>query len=279
MHTVDLSGPAAERSKPDRLYQRKHARLAGRTPAGRRSRITPDSGGRPFAAAATLRASALRRSETTGEAHAISRRDLRYYLETGDSGDLLLFLVDASDSMAAGPQLEAAKQTVVRLLSRRTRSRSRASILAFRDREARVLLPPTQSAARAGRLLFRLAGGGPTPLAAALLKAIEVMRTERRRTAYRRAIVVLLSDGEGNVRLPGITNEREERTYLRRALDEQDVQLLCVDTADLNRRHGPPDITPMMRLARDLGGEYLSTGRPEVDLLSVRWPHFDSPRE
>lgn len=278
LRQADLAGqqPVVPRFR-QKLSPRKHPALQGRAPSGRRNRTAPSTAARALAVSASLRSAALRhaaggRTETApSKRKPVTAQDVRYFLETGDLGDLVIFLVDSSDSMTVGRQLAAAGRTVAKILSHSTRVRSRAAILTFRGKSARVILPPTSSAVRASRLLRRIPGGGPTPLSAALVKSVDLMEQERRRSPFRRAFVVLLSDGEGNVRLPGIYSEREELVYLRRLLELHQVTLLCVDTADLKPRSGPPDITPAQRLARNLGGEYVSTGRPEIDLLSVRW--------
>ncbi|HUX12143.1 MAG TPA: VWA domain-containing protein [Spirochaetia bacterium] len=270
---------------------RRQAESAADDGGGRRVRTVSGPKKNGLAVAASLRNTALRLSGSNPKHHddsacpgqvspgslpprenrLLRREDLRYYRYKRDPGDLVILLVDASDSMATGAQLAAAKLAAVRILTRRTRSQSRVALLAFRDRGARILMPPTAASVLAARPLARLSGGGATPLAAALLKAIHVMDCEGRRAPFRRGFIVLLSDGEGNVRLPGLSSEREELRFLSRRVRERNLILVCVDTADVEPRRGLPWNTPMKRFARELGGAYVSVTRPETDLLSMRW--------
>ncbi len=271
--------------------KRRRAESPAADSGGRRVRTAsgPEENGLAVAAslrAAALRApgrhanhhdsTALRKQRSTdsippGEGRHVGREDLRYYRCKRDPGDLVILLVDASDSMATGRQLAAAKLAAIRILTRKARNRGRVALLAFRDRDARILLPPTTSAVRATRPLARLSGGGPTPLAAALVKAIRVMDSEGRRCPFRRGFVVLISDGEGNVRLPGLSSEREELRFLAKRVRDRNVILVCADTADVAARRGSPGPSPMARFARELGGVYVSVSRPGIDLLSARW--------
>src|SRR5207248_2790968 len=81
--------------------------------------------------------------------------------------------------------------------------RDRIALLAFRGRLARVLLPPTNSVELAERRLRELPTGGRTPLAHALALATEVVERSRLGEPGLAPLVVLVSDGRGNVPLAG----------------------------------------------------------------------------
>jgi magnesium chelatase subunit D len=121
--------------------------------------------------------------------------DLRENVREGREGNLILFLVDASGSMAAKRRMSAVKGAVLSLLSDAYQRRDRISLISFRGEGARVLLPPTSSVELAASRLEELPTGGRTPLAAGIEKAAEVLKRERLRDPERRALLVLLTDG------------------------------------------------------------------------------------
>jgi len=178
---------------------------------------------RPFALhlPATVRAAALRGSEAsptmivarnsritpeTGHDHdparpAAGRRvtvvpgDLREAVREGREGNLVLFAVDASGSMAARQRMRAVKGAVLSLLLDAYQRRDKVSLVTFRGTGAEVALPPTSSVEAAARRLSSLATGGRTPLAAGLAQAARVLATERIRDPRRRALLVVVTDG------------------------------------------------------------------------------------
>jgi magnesium chelatase subunit D len=121
--------------------------------------------------------------------------DLRENVREGREGNLILFLVDASGSMAARRRMSAVKGAVLSLLNDAYQRRDRISLISFRGEGARVLLPPTSSVELAASRLEELPTGGRTPLAAGIEKAAGVLERERLRDRDRRPLVVLLTDG------------------------------------------------------------------------------------
>ena len=100
-----------------------------------------------------------------------------------------------------GPQpARSAKGAALTLLERAYRRRDRVALISARGAQAELLLPPTRSIARARRLLEALPAGGGTPLASALALA-ETVATRAAAGGYGRALLVLLTDGRGNVPL------------------------------------------------------------------------------
>jgi magnesium chelatase subunit D len=121
--------------------------------------------------------------------------DLRENVREGREGNMVLFLVDASGSMAARERMSAVKGAVLSLLSDAYQRRDKVALLSFRGEGARVLLPPTSSVELAAERLKDLPTGGRTPLAEGLLEAAEVLERERVRDRERRPLLVLLTDG------------------------------------------------------------------------------------
>ncbi|MCH0562618.1 MULTISPECIES: putative cobaltochelatase [unclassified Streptomyces] len=180
----------------------------GQGAAGRRSRARTEHGRttgarRPRGAltklhlAATVRAAAphQRARGRTGPGLLLRRDDLRQTVREGHESNLVLFVVDASGSMAARQRMGAVKGAVLSLLLDAYQRRDKVGLVTFRGSAAEVALPPTSSVDAAAARLESLPTGGRTPLAAGLLKAHEVLRVERLRDAARRALVVVVTDG------------------------------------------------------------------------------------
>jgi magnesium chelatase subunit D len=125
----------------------------------------------------------------------LRREDLREARREGREGNLVLFLVDASGSMAARARMGAVKGAVLSLLLDAYQRRDKVGMITFSGSAARVLLPPTSSVEAAAARLADLPTGGRTPLAAGLLRAHEVLRAERLRDPDRRPLLVVVTDG------------------------------------------------------------------------------------
>ncbi|MEU3174318.1 MULTISPECIES: putative cobaltochelatase [unclassified Streptomyces] len=180
----------------------------GEGAAGRRSRARAERGRttgarRPRGAltrlhlAATVQAAAphQRARGRSGPGLVVRRDDLRQAVREGRESNLVLFVVDASGSMAARQRMSAVKGAVLSLLLDAYQRRDKVGLVTFRGSAAEVVLPPTSSVDAAAVRLESLPTGGRTPLAAGLLKAHDVLRVERLRDPARRALVVVVTDG------------------------------------------------------------------------------------
>jgi len=121
--------------------------------------------------------------------------DIRRAARIGREGNLVIFVVDASGSMAVRDRMAAVTGAALSLLRDAYQRRDKVAVITFRSEGARLVLPPTTSAHTASRRLTRLDTGGTTPLAEGLLAARDVVMRERARDATRRALVVVLTDG------------------------------------------------------------------------------------
>jgi magnesium chelatase subunit D len=121
--------------------------------------------------------------------------DVRRAIREGREGNLVIFVVDASGSMAARDRMAAVSGATLSLLRDAYQRRDKVAVITFRQHEARLLLPPTSSAHIAGRRLARFDTGGKTPLAEGLLAARELIVREKTRDRTRRPLVVVLTDG------------------------------------------------------------------------------------
>ncbi|MFF5727982.1 putative cobaltochelatase [[Kitasatospora] papulosa] len=180
----------------------------GEGAAGRRSRARTEHGRttgsrRPEGAltklhlAATVQAAAphQRARGRSGRGLVVRRDDLRQATREGREGNLVLFVVDASGSMAARQRMSAVKGAVMSLLLDAYQRRDKVGLVTFRGKDAEVALPPTSSVDAAAARLESLPTGGRTPLAAGLLRAHDVLRVERLRDPSRRPLLVVVTDG------------------------------------------------------------------------------------
>ena len=121
--------------------------------------------------------------------------DVRHAIREGREGNLVIFVVDASGSMAARDRMSAVSGATLSLLRDAYQRRDKVAVVTFRGAEATLLLPPTSSVHIAGRRLARFDTGGKTPLAQGLLAARDVVLREKTRDRARRPLVVVLTDG------------------------------------------------------------------------------------
>ncbi|MGI5354493.1 putative cobaltochelatase [Streptomyces sp. CA-252508] len=165
----------------------------GRTTGARRPRGTLTK----LHLAATVQAAAphQRARGRSGPGLVVRRDDLRQATREGREGNLVLFVVDASGSMAARQRMGAVKGAVLSLLLDAYQRRDKVGLVTFRGASADLALPPTSSVDAAAARLEQLPTGGRTPLAAGLLKAHDVLRVERLRDPARRPLLVVVTDG------------------------------------------------------------------------------------
>jgi magnesium chelatase subunit D len=121
--------------------------------------------------------------------------DVRHEVREGREGNLVIFVVDASGSMAARDRMSAVGGATLSLLRDAYQRRDRVAVITFRAQQAQVLLPPTSSVYIASRRLARFETGGKTPLAQGLLAARDLVVREKARDRARRCLIVVLTDG------------------------------------------------------------------------------------
>ena len=162
-----------------------------------------------------------------------------------------VFVVDASGSSALN-RLAEAKGAVELLLADCYVRRDSVAVLAFRGQTAELILPPTRSLARAKRSLAGLPGGGGTPLAHAIDAAI--LLADQLRKKGETPIVVLLTDGKGNIARDGRPGRAQATTDALAAATEMRLRgfsTLLVDTS-------PQAQDAAKNLAQAMGAQYLA---------------------
>ncbi|MCX7272434.1 MAG: magnesium chelatase subunit D [Burkholderiales bacterium] len=217
----------------------------------------------------TLRAAApwqaLRRREATAGTRRplieVRAADFRVLRLQERSETTTIFAVDASGS-AALHRLAEAKGAVELLLADCYVRRDRVAVLAFRGRQAELLLPPTRSLARARRSLAGLPGGGGTPLASAIDAAAALALATRRRGGT--PVIVLLTDARANVGLDGAGGRAQAEADARLAahrLRAAGFTTLLIDTS--------PQPRPLARqFALEMGAAYLALPHADAAAMS-----------
>jgi magnesium chelatase subunit D len=229
--------------------------------------LQPYRGGAAVSWAATLRAAApyqAERGNGGGTGQMVLRGDdLRAWPRRGPAGCLLLFVVDASGSMAAWQRMRQTKAAVLALLVRAYQCRDRVALLAFRGGGAELVLPPARGLRTARRALEELPVGGTTPLAHGLAAACRLVRGQQRRQPDQPVWTVVLTDGRANVPLSSADSWRDALGQAR-ALAACGTDCLLVDT-----QTGWPRLGRTQQLARALAASYLALqdvlGRPLPD--------------
>lgn len=125
------------------------------------------------------------------------------------NASLIVFLVDLSWSMAVTKRMAATKKAITTILTKAYQFRDDVCLITFQKDHAETVIPPTHSVALAERSMKSLQVGGKTPLAAGLLKALELMQAESRHYSAENIFLILLSDCEGNVPYSGGDPEQE----------------------------------------------------------------------
>jgi magnesium chelatase subunit D len=211
-----------------------------------------------LAVAQTLSAAAQRGARVSAGSIRLSVADLRQHERRGPGLCHVLFLVDASGSMATKRRLEVAKGAALGLLSSSHQRRDEVALMAFRADGTDLVLPFTRHIASIERALSDVPTGGRTPLARALLDAAEVLQTREP------ALLVLFTDGRANVSTGGCDPWEEAisaGSQLRKA---------CAGAVVIDCESGPIVLGRARVLAQALGAECVALDDLDDASLTIR---------
>jgi magnesium chelatase subunit D len=174
---------------------------------------------------ATLRAAApfqVQRSEQRKRvAFAIRSNDYQKKVRVKKTANLVMFVVDASWSMAVAERMSATKGAILSLLTDAYQRRDRVGLVVFQKDRATLVLPPTNSVQLAKRALADIPVGGKTPLSAGLFLSQQVIQKERIIHPDVNPLLILLTDGAGNVSMSNLPPQEEAHRIAEQIAEEE----------------------------------------------------------
>jgi magnesium chelatase subunit ChlD-like protein len=229
---------------------------------GRRSRTRSDRRGRYIMARpspdhpidlafdATLRAAAPYQAERSEHrklvAFSIRPGDYMRKVRVRRAANLVLFLVDASWSMAVAERMAATKGAILSLLTDAYQRRDRVGLIVFQKDRATLVLPPTNSVFLAKRALEDIPVGGKTPLSAGLAMAHDVLRQEKVTHPDVMPLLMVLTDGAGNVSMGSLPPQEESKRLAGQIAEEK------IHAVVINMEHAAFDQGLAQQLAENL---------------------------
>ncbi len=222
--------------------ERKHGRYVKSRPAGERKD--------DIAFDATFRAAAPYQKHRTEKrkrlAFAIEKGDLQRKVRVKRTANLVIFLVDASWSMAVAERMNATKGAILSLLTDAYQRRDRVGLVVFQKDRATLVLPPTNSVQLAKRALMDIPVGGKTPLSAGLLLAHDILHHEKYIHPDVEPLLIVLTDGAGNVSIGTLPPQEESYRF---------AELICneaIRSVVINMEHAAFDQGLAQTLANHL---------------------------
>jgi magnesium chelatase subunit D len=212
---------------------------------------------------ATIRAAAPHQIERDrGDlAFAVRTDDLQRKVRVTKQANLVLFVVDASWSMAVAELMTATKGAIMSLLTDAYQRRDRVGLVVFQKNRAIEVLAPTNSVQLAQRTLADIPVGGKTPLSAGLLLSYEIIQRERLAHTDVMPLLIILTDGAGNVSM-GHLPPQEEAYAIARQIQDSDVRSVVI-----NMEHASFDQGLAEALAFHLNGTCYALQELRADLL------------
>ncbi len=166
--------------------------------------------------------------ENNRVAFAVKPSDYMKKIRVRKAANLILFLVDASWSMAVAERMAATKGAIMSLLTDAYQRRDRVGLIVFQKNLATQVLPPTNSVMLAEAALEDIPVGGKTPLSAGLMMAYEVLRKERLLHPEVMPLLIVLTDGAGNVSI-GYSSPQEEAYNIASLIAKENIHSVVIN--------------------------------------------------
>lgn len=203
----------------------------------------------------TIQASAV----LSGQRLPVPPAALRRKVRAGKIPNLILFVVDASGSMAARKRMKAVKGAIFSLLIDAYQKRDQVGLITFRGAEANVVLPPTSSISMAHDRLKQIPTGGRTPLAEGLSQTASLLESLKHKSSERlNPLIVVLSDGRANAGPHALERAHQIGAKIR----QQGCNSLIIDCES-----GFPKLGMAKRLAEAMGCEAMQLEELSADSL------------
>ena len=217
---------------------------------------------------ATLRAAApyQKARPSNGCAVVIHKDDLRSKVREKRTGNIFLFVVDASGSMGARERMKTVKGVIFKILLDAYQKRDRVGMIAFRKKQAEVLLPVTRSVDFAQKKLASMPTGGKTPLASGLLKAEDVLDMLYCQDANQDPVVILITDGRATSPLNKGTNPVTDAMEEAKRIGKRGLPVAVIDTES-----GFIKLGLAKKLAKEMGASYFQVDKISEDQLLHIW--------
>lgn len=217
---------------------------------------------------ATLRAAApyQKARPSNGCAVVIRKDDLRSKVREKRTGNIFLFVVDASGSMGARERMKTVKGVIFKILLDAYQKRDQVGMVAFRKNQAEVLLPVTRSVDFAQKKLATMPTGGKTPLAKGLLKAEDVLDMLYRQDANQDPVMILITDGRATSSLNKGTNPVTDALEEAKRIGRRNIPVAVIDTES-----GFIKLGLAKKLAKAMGASYFQVDKISEDQLLHIW--------
>jgi magnesium chelatase subunit D len=233
-------------------------RGAGSTASRRATRATPYDQTGTLAVNETLTAAAARGRRLGERGVALAATDLMQHARSGPGHSHVLFLVDASASMATQRRLDLAKNAALGLLRSNYQHRDEVALMVFRGEHADLVVPFTSGIEGVEQALGDVPTGGRTPLARALMDATETLR------AREPSLLVLFTDGRANVSVSD-GDPWEESLAACASLREA-----CAGAVVIDCEPGPIVLGRARQLAAAIGAECVALSALDAGELTIR---------
>jgi magnesium chelatase subunit D len=147
------------------------------------------------------------------------------------------------------------KGIILSLLTDAYHKRDQVALLTFRAAQTELVFPFTRSLPGIQRQLREVAVGGKTPLGLGLQEAAILLERHRLKDARQRSVLIVVSDGKGNVALEH-DDPYDEALHYASLVKRTGIESIFLDTEE-----DPCSFGYGRQIARAMGARYLSAER------------------
>lgn len=201
------------------------------------------------------------KSKIQNPAFHVRRSDYQKKIRVRRAANLILFVVDASWSMAVAERMAATKGAIMSLLNDAYQRRDRVGLVVFQKSTATLILPPTSSVELAQKALQDIPVGGKTPLSAGLTLSFHIIMREKRKHPDVMPLMIVLTDGAGNVSMSNLPPQIEAHRMANQIRDEH------IRSVVINMEHVAFDQGLARKLAENLDARCLSLRELHAEAL------------